>query len=155
MGKTEFDYYIFVDYSEDIIGYAIIEKSKMFELLPKIARFKHYRSAQNKKIYIKNIKQSIKRDELMAFFIRVKIKQLYKNMEIYLDILEFLKKHENCLVLISVDNRQYSAFKKMVRIIDGEKVVIKQESELIEGTPEYQTSLVLDNLINIERLKND
>ena len=41
----------------------------------------------------------------------------------------------------------------MINIIDGGNVTIKQESELIKGTPEYQTSLVLDNLLNIERLK--
>ena len=35
----------------------------------------------------------------------------------------------------------YSIF---VEIIDGENIAIKQESELIKGTPEYQGSLVLD-----------
>ena len=35
----------------------------------------------------------------------------------------------------------------------GKNTIIKQESELKEGTPEYQASLVLDNLLNIERLK--
>lgn len=70
-----------------------------------------------------------------------------------MDVLEFLKKHENCIIFISVDNRQYPAFRKMVNIIDGENIIIKQESELIKGTPEYQISLVLDNLLNIERLK--
>lgn len=74
-------------------------------------------------------------------------------MEIYLDILEFLKKHENCIIFVSVDNSQYPAFRKMVGIVDGENIVIKQESELIRGTPEYQASLVLDTLLNIERLK--
>jgi hypothetical protein len=41
----------------------------------------------------------------------------------------------------------------MVNIVDGENVIIKQESELIKGTPEYRASLVLDTLLNIERLK--
>lgn len=78
---------------------------------------------------------------------------MHKNMEIYLDILEFLKTHENCIIFISVDNRQYPAFRKMVNIVDGKNVVVKQESELIKGTAEYQASLVLDNLLNIERTK--
>ncbi len=80
---------------------------------------------------------------------------MYKNMEIHLDVLEFLKKHENCIIFISVDNKQYPAFRKMVNIVDGENTIVKQESELIKGTPEYQVSLVLDNLLNIERLKNE
>jgi len=80
---------------------------------------------------------------------------MHKNMDIYLDVLEFLKKHENCIIFISIDNTQYPAFRKMVDIVDGKEVVVKQESELIKGTPEYQASLVLDNLLNIERLKND
>ena len=80
---------------------------------------------------------------------------MHKNMDIYLDVLEFLKKHENCIIFILIDNTQYPAFRKMVDIVDGKEVVVKQESELIKGTPEYQASLVLDNLLNIERLKND
>ena len=98
---------------------------------------------------------AIKNDNIKAYFLKLKIKSMYKNMEIYLDVLEFLKKHENCIIFISVDNRQYSAFRKMISIVDGKNVIVKQESELIKGTPEYQTSLVLDNLLNIERVKND
>ena len=135
MGK-EFDYYIFIDYSENLIGYSIIEGIKLKELLPKISRFKHCRKARNKKLYLKNIKNTLKREDVKSSFLRIKIKELNKNMEIYLDVLEL--------------------FKKMISIIDGENIVIKQESELKERTSEYQTSLVLDNLLNIERLiKND
>ena len=83
---------------------------------------------------------------------KFKIREMYKNIEIHLDVLEFLKKHKNCIIFISVDNMQYPAFKKMVNIVDGENIVVKQESELIKGTLEYQASLVLDNMLNIERL---
>ena len=149
----EFDYYIFIDYSENLIGYSIIEKNKLKELLPKISRFKHYRRAGNRKAYIKNVKKTIQRDNIGASFLKLKIKEMHKNMEVYLDILEFLKKHENCIIFVSIDNQQYPAFRKMINIIDGDKIIIKQESELIRGTPEYRASLVLDNLLNIERLK--
>lgn len=152
MGAKQFDYYIFIDYSEKLIGYVVIENKKLKELLPKISRFRHYRKASNKKLYIKNIKNTIKRDDIKSSFLRIKTKDMHKNMEIYLDVLEFLKKHNNCIIFISVDNSQYSAFRKMVNIIDGDRIIIKQESELIKGTPEYQISLVLDNLLNIERL---
>lgn len=149
----EFDYYIFIDYSENLVGYAIIENTKLKELLPRISRFRHYKNARNRKQYLKNVKKTLKRDDISSSFIKLKIKEMHKNMDIYLDVLEFLKKYENCIIFISVDNRQYSAFRKMVGIVDGDNVIVKQESELIKGTPEHQASLVLDNMLNIERLR--
>ncbi|PIN90587.1 hypothetical protein COU57_03230 [Candidatus Pacearchaeota archaeon CG10_big_fil_rev_8_21_14_0_10_32_14] len=151
----EFDYYIFIDYSENLIGYSIIESKKLIELLPKIMRFRHYRSAMNQKLYLKHIKDAIKRDDIKSSFLKLKIKEMHKNMDIYLDVLDFLKKHDKCILFISVDNSQYIPFRKMVNIVDGDNIIIKQESELIKGTPEYQASLVLDNLLNIERLKQN
>ena len=151
----EFDYYIFIDYSENLMGYSIIEKEKLKELIPKISRFRHYREARDRKQYLRNVKKTIKRDNIKSSFLKLKIKEVHKNMEIYLDVLEFLKKHENCKIFISVDNRQYLAFRKMINIVDGENIVVKQESELVKGTSEYQASLVLDTLLNIERLRRE
>src|SRR3989344_3610776 len=149
----EFDYYIFIDFSENLIGYSIIKKEKLKELLPKILRFKHYKSTKNRRLYLKNINKTISKNNIKSYFMKLKIKNLRRNMEIYLDVLEFLKKHENCIIFISVDNRQYPAFRKMVNIVDGKNIIAKQKSELVKGTPEYQTSLVLDNILNIERVK--
>jgi len=149
----EFDYYIFIDFSENLIGYSIIKKEKLKELLPKILRFKHYKSTKNRRLYLKNINKTISKNNIKSYFMKLKIKNLRRNMEIYLDVLEFLKKHENCIIFISVDNRQYPAFRKMVNIVDGKNIIVKQKSELVKGTPEYQTSLVLDNILNIERVK--
>lgn len=151
----EFDYYIFIDYSENLIGYNIIEKDKILDLLPKISRFRHYRSSKDRKLYLKNARKTIIRDNIKSYFIKFKIKEKSKNLEIYLDVLEFLKKHENCIIFISVDNHEYPNFRKMVNVVDGEKTVIKKESELRIGTPEYQISLVLDTILNIERLRNE
>ena len=152
MEKKEFDYYIYIDCSEKLIGYSIVESKKLKELLPKISRFRHYRTAKNRKLYLKYIKKTIERDNIRSSFLKLKIKEIHRNIEIYSDILEFLKKHDNCLIFISVDNSQYIAFRKMVDVVDGENIVVRQESELKEGTIEYQASLVLDNLLNIERL---
>jgi len=128
-------------------------KKKLKELIPKISRLKHYRKAGDKKQYLKNVKKAFIKDNIQSSFLKLKIKGIYKNMEIYLDILEFLKKHQNCIIFISVDNHQYPAFRKMINIVDGDNIIVKQESELLEGSPEYQVSLVLDNLLNIQRLK--
>ena len=149
----EFDYYIFIDFSENLIGYNIITKEKLKDLLPRISKFAHYKNLQHKKSYLHSIKKRIEKDKITSYFLRCKIKELYNNAEIYTDVLEFIKKHENCIIFISVDNRQFKAFRKLVGFVDGEKVIVKKESELIKGTPEYQASLVLDTLLNIERNK--
>ena len=146
-----FDYYIFIDFSENLIGYNIISNEKMFELLPKISRFRHYLTSKKRKLYLKNINKTCKREKIKSYFLKFKIKELYKNADIYVEILEFVKKNNNCIIFISVDNRQYNAFRKLVGFVDGEKIIVKKESELKKGTPEYQVSLVLDNLLNIER----
>jgi len=149
----EFDYYIFIDYSERLIGYSIIEGKRLKELLPKITRLRHYRKSGDKSLYLKNIKKTFERERILFYFLKFKIRETYKNMEIYLDVLEFLKKNTNCIIFVSIDNHQYSTFRKMIEIVDGKNIIIKRESELTKGTPEYQASLVLDNLLNIERLK--
>jgi len=149
----EFDYYIFIDYSENLIGYSIIEKEKLKELLPKMSKFAHYRELKRKSAYIHSIKKIIDKNAIIHFFTKYKLREMRQNMEVYLDVLAFLKQHDNCIIFISIDNHEYSNFKKFVKIIDGEKTVVKQESQLIKGTPEYQASLVLDTLLNIERLK--
>ena len=153
MKIKKFDYYIFIDFSENLIGYNIISNEKMKELLLRISRFRHYKEAENRKLYLKNVKNTFKRDNIKSYFLKFGIRELYKNTEIYANVLEFIKKHDNCIIFISVDDRQYTAFNKLVGFIDGKRVVVKKESELVKGTPEYQASLVLDNLLNIERLK--
>ena len=151
----EFDYYIFVDYSESLIGYTILENKNLKELLQKISKFRHYKDVKNRKLYLKNVNKTIKKEKIKSYFLKFGIKRMYKNTEVYADVLYFLKKHDNCIIFVSVDNRQYKAFNTLVGFVDGKRIVVKKESELVKGTPEYQVSLVLDNLLNIERLKND
>jgi hypothetical protein len=149
--RKEYDYYIFIDFSENLIGYNIISHNKMIKLLPKISRFRHYLNTRNKKLYLKNISKTFKRENIRSYFLKFKVKEMYKNADIYADILEFIEKNENCIIFISVDNRQFKAFERLVGIVDGKRIEVKKESQLKKGTPEYQVSLVLDNLLNIER----
>lgn len=153
MKHKKFDYYIFIDFSENLIGYNIISNEKMFELLPKISKVAHYKKLRHKKNYLNSIKKRFENDKISSYFEKCKIKELYKNADIYADILQFIKNHENCIIFISVDNRQFDAFKILVGIVDGDKVVVKKESQLEKGTPEYKVSLVLDTLLNMERNK--
>jgi hypothetical protein len=149
----QFDYYIFIDFSVNLIGYMIIENKKLFSLVPLISKFAHYKNLKHKKHYIKSIKERIRKGNILDFFIKHKIKEMRQNMEIYMDIFEFIKNHRNCIIFISVDDHEYSNFKKFVGIVDENRTVVKPESKLIKNSPEYRVSLVLDTLLNIERLK--
>lgn len=149
--SKKFDYYIYLDYSENLIGYTIIEESKVGDLIPKISRFRHYRGSKNRKIYLKHIHNTIKKEDIYSYFVKLKIKKLSENIEIYVDILEFIREHKRCIIFISIDDKQYLKFRKLVHIVDGKRTKIVKESELKKGTKEYQMSLVIDNLLNIKR----
>jgi len=153
MMQKEFDYYIFIDYSENLIGYNIIEKSKVLELLPKIFRFRHYKGSLNRKIYLNHIKNTVKRDKIRTYFEKIKILNIKDNIQIFAEVLEFIKKHLNYDIFISVDDFQYRTFVKLVQIVN-DKTQATKESKLKEGSKEYQLSLVIDNLLNIERRGN-
>jgi len=154
MGQKQFDYYIFIDYSENFLGYMVIENSKINDFLKNINKFSHYRELKYKSAYIHSIKKIIERNKVLSYILKKKIRKVTETPEIYSDILEFLKEHDNCLIFISVDNRQYVNFEKLVKIIDGTNTKIVKESELKKDSPEYRMSLVLDTLLNVERLND-
>ncbi|MFW5846923.1 MAG: hypothetical protein ACOCUU_02065 [Nanoarchaeota archaeon] len=149
----EFDYYIFIDYSEFLLGYGIIEKEKIMDLIPLITRFRHYKNVKNRKMYLKNINKTIKSKDIKSFFSKIKIKEIRLTPEIYVDIADFVSKHDNCAIFVSIDDNQYNNLKRLVNVVDGKNILIKKESELKTGSVEYQTSLVIDNILNIERIK--
>ena len=149
----EFDYYIFIDYSENLIGYNIIHKKEIKELLLKTSKFRHYRQARNKSLYIKNIRNTFNREEIQRHFVEGKIRNIKDNIGIFIEVGEFIKKNSNCIIFLSVDDKQFSAFEKFVKIITVENIKVLKESQLKEKTIEYSLSLILDNWLNIERLK--
>ena len=93
--------------------------------------------------------------ELIKYFVKFKIKTLRDTPEIYADLVEFIRKNDNCIIFISVDDRQFSNFERLVRNIDGKNNKIVKESQLKKGSAEHRLSLVLDTLLNMERLKNE
>lgn len=155
MGAKQFDYYIYIDYSESYLGYLIIEKEKIREFLPKISKFAHYSELKHKKAYLRSIRKRIDKNKICSYLLKLKIRKTTETPEIYSDILEFLKEHDNCLIFICVDNKQFLNFKKLVKIIDGKDIKVVKESELKKDTFEYRISLVLDTLLNLARLKNE
>ncbi|MBT4376843.1 hypothetical protein HOD29_05720 [archaeon] len=150
-----FDYYLFIDYSENYLGYLIIGKEEIREFLPKISKFAHYRELKHKKAYLNSIRKIVDKNKVCDHLCKIKIRKTELTPEIYSDILDFIKKNENHLIFISVDNKQFKNFKKLVNIVDGKNTRVIKESELKKHTPEYKISLVLDTLLNLARLKND
>ena len=151
--RKDYDYYIFLDYSEDLVGYNIIEQKKIIKLLPKIKRFEHYKGRRNRKVYLKHINNTIKLEKIKSYFEKTKIEESRKNIELFTEVLEFIKRNKNCIIFLSVDDYQFKKLKKLLFLIDGESTDIRKESQLKKGTPEYKVSLVIDNLLNIKRRK--
>lgn len=150
-----FDYYIYIDYSEDLVGYDIIEKNKVKNLLSKISKFHHYKKIKHKKQYILAIKKRIVKENIKSFLLKCKIEKVRYNAEIFANILKFVKEHDNCIIFISVDNNQYDTFIKLFKIVPHKKhVVVVKENKLKKDSLEYKLSLIIDNLLNIKR-KNE
>lgn len=154
MGAKEFDYYIFIDYSVDYLGYVIVKREDIKEFLSKISKFKHYRELKNKKAYLNSMKRIVERNEIRKYCCRLKIRKTEATPEIYSDVLEFLKGHENCLVFVCVDDKQFKNFNKLVHLVDGKNTKVIKESKLKKHSFEYRINLVLDTLLNLARLKN-
>ena len=150
----KFDYYVFVDYSENLIGYAVLNGNNLENLLSKTTKLKHYRDVKHRKEYLKAIKKVIENNDVKSIFLKIKIREKRLNEDILLDIVEFLKINEKCKIFISVDNKQHPAFVRLVNILNRENVKVVKESELKKNSPEYRASLIIDNLLNIERIKN-
>jgi hypothetical protein len=150
----EFDYYIFIDFSENLIGYNIIEKNKIRELLPKITKLAHYKDLKHKREYLSSMKKLFEREKIVSYLEKSRIKNIRYNLDIFIEVSEFIKKHENCIIFISIDNFQYNTFRKVIRLVDKDKVEIVRESQLKKGSPEYRMSLIIDTQLNLVRRNN-
>lgn len=153
MGRKDFDYYLFIDYSEEYLGYLIIIREKIREFLPQIIKFAHYRKLKHKSAYLKAMKKTVDTREIRSYLHKLKIRKTEATPEIYSDILDFLKKNADKQIFACVDNKQFVNFNKMIKSINGKNVNVIKESELKGGSFEYKIDLVLDTLLNLERLK--
>ena len=51
------EYYIYLDYSERLVGYLIIQKEQIQNILPQISKLHHYKDIKNKKSYIQSARR--------------------------------------------------------------------------------------------------
>ena len=149
--KKEFDYYIFVDFSETLIGYNIIEKNKIKELLPKIAKLKHYKKLEHKREYLNSMKKLFEREKINSYLLKMKIFNMKNNINLFSEVLAFIKKHDNCIIFISIDDFQFRSFKKLVQAADDDRTEVVKESQLKKGSIEYRMSLIIDTQLNLIR----
>ena len=153
---AKFDYYLFLDYSEELIGHIIISGNKVDFILPRISKFKHYKELNNKLAYLHSIKKVINSNKLVELIYEVKILPLRKSIELFSRILSFLHQNSGKRIFMSIDNNQFKSFSMVVKeFINNKNLKIVKEGELRKDTPEHKMSLVIDTLLNIERRKND
>jgi hypothetical protein len=117
-----------------------------------IKKLKHYRAVKHKKEYLKAIRNVFSREKITNSIEKYKIRLTKHNLEIYTDVADFLSGHDSCVVFISVDNNQYTNFMRLVKIIKANATIVR-ESELKDGSVEYRLSLIIDNLLNLERTR--
>jgi len=146
------DYYIYLDYSERLIGYTIIKNEKVGVILPKISKFHHYKDRKHKKAYLSSIKKIIKSKRIIEDLLKIKIRELRENILIFTDVIEFIKNNDNCAIFASIDDNQFYAFKKLLELVPHKNhTIVQKESSLIKGSKEYQLSLIIDTLLNLKR----
>jgi len=151
--KKAIDYYIFIDYSERLVGYIIVQKEKIQDIIPRITKLHHYKDIKYKKSYIKSIKKVFEKNNIVQYLLKCKIKELKDNLSIFVEVIEFIKKYDNCGIFASVDNNQFDSFKKLLDIIPHkDHIMLVKESDLKKGSVEYKLSLIVDTMLNIERM---
>jgi len=150
--KKEFDYYIFIDYSENLIGYTIIEKCNKNFLLSRIVQFTHFRDLRHKETYLIKIKRVIKINEIFSYIYKCRIGSVWDTLSIFGDIIDFIKENKDNSIFLLVDDRQYTSFIRLFKeLILNKNILLIRESELKKSSEEYKLSLIIDNLLNIER----
>ncbi len=142
-----------MDYSENLIGYIIIDKQKLNELLPKITKLKHYKGLKNKVQYLNAAKKLFKKNRILDIVSKHKIAELRQNVELCSEILDFCRKESESKMFISVDDRQHRGFMKILSLIDGKRFKIIKEGQLKVNSPEYQMNLIIDTLLNLKRTR--
>lgn len=151
--KWRVDYYIFIDYSGKLIGYNIIERKNVDSLLEKTSKFEHYKKVRHIGTYLLKIKKIVKKGEIISLLKKQKIKNLKDNISVFVDVIEFIKQHDNCAIFLSVDNNQYNAFMRLMDLVPHkEHLTLVKESNLKKGSIEYRLSLIIDNMLVIERV---
>ncbi len=91
--EREFDYYVYVDYSESLAGYIVTQENKIKEILPKTSRLRHYKE-------IKYVIEFIKKNNNKRIFLSIDDNQYYSFMR----LLEIMQKRDYSLIIDTMLN---------------------------------------------------
>ena len=149
--KGAFEYHIYLDYSERLVGYTIVQREKIQDLLPLITKLHHYKDIKYKKAYIQSVKKVIEKNRIADYLLKFQIKELKDNLSMFVEILDFVKKREGSKIFISIDDNQLIAFSRLLGMMHLNVAAVK-ESGLKKGSVEYKLSLIIDTMLNIERV---
>ena len=151
--KMNIEYYIYLDYSERLVSYIIVQKEQIQNLLERISKLHHYKDIKSKKAYIQSVKKIFDKNAIDQYLLKCKIKGLKDNLSIFVEIADFVTKYDNCKIFASIDNNQFNAFIKLLDMIPHkDHITVVKESDLKKGSVEYKLSLIIDTKLNIERL---
>jgi len=151
----EFDYYIFIDYSEDLIGYIIISNANVKEIAFKLAKIKHFKTVKHPQAYLSAVKKRLENEKIKNLLLRFKIKRMKLNADLFSEIIEFINANKDKNILISIDDNFYIYFMKIAGILKGRvNLHIIRESRLKKYSIEYKLNLIVDNFLAIERKKD-
>jgi len=70
-------------------------------------------------------------------------------------VFDLCKNRPKSNIFISIDDRQYKGFMKLINILDEKRFTIVKECKLKKNSEEYKLSLIIDTLLNIKRVKDD
>lgn len=121
--------------------------------MAKIPKLKHYKELKQKDLYLKSMKKSFDKNKILECLCKHKVSELRQNVELCSEVLEFCKSKPESEIFISVDDRQYKGFIKLIEILDGKKFTIVKEGKLKKGSIEHKLSLIIDTLLNIKRTR--
>ncbi len=153
--RKQFDYYIFIDYSEDLIGFIVIKGEEISKILPKIVRFRHYKEVKHKTEYLRSIRRLIERSNLYSNLVLIKVIELRKRTELFNEIKNFIGTNYNRSIFLSLDNQQQGSFERFFHQINFSGVKVVLEGDLTRHSPEYNMNLIIDNILNIERNRHN
>lgn len=158
MHKEDFDYYIFIDYSENLIGYIIIAKEKINSLILKIPKLKHYKGLKHKTEYLNAANKIFDKKDILGDLSQHRITELRKNLEICSEVVSFCKDFSKSKIFISVDDRQYKGLMKFMELsslINETRFKVIKEGELKKNSVEYKLNLIIDTLLNLKRTREN
>ena len=141
-----------MDYSERLVGYVIIQRENIQDLLPLITKLHHYKDIKYKKAYIQAAKKVLEKNKIPDYLLKHSIKELKDNLSMFVEILDFVKKCMHCRIFISIDDNQLIAFSRLLKMMELDVITVK-ESELKRGSVEHKLSLIIDTMLNIERVR--